>query len=309
MSRFRIIRRLLAKHRNQLILTYVLFSFEMLGALMRPFFLGMAVNDLIKGSYHGLILLCAVHIVWLVIGTIRHMYDTRTYSAIYTSLVTQFLSRRFGQSKVSKLSAHSNLAREYVDFLEYDLVFVVEAIYNLFGSLILLFFYDASIVIVCLTMLLPVLYISYRYGEKMKRLNRMKNDELEKQVDIISSGSKGLICSHFNNLRKWQIRISDKEAWNFGLMEIIVILVIGTSLLVTGHPSNNALLAGTLIGMYNYILKFVSGLDTIPYIVQRFTSLHDITKRIELQDEDFQTDKSSSNLSISWTALSKDISA
>ena len=304
MSRFQIIRRLLAKHRNQLILTYVLFSFEMLGALMRPFFLGMAINDLIKGSYHGLILLCTVHIVWLVIGTIRHMYDTRTYSAIYTALVTQFLSRRFGQSKVSKLSAHSTLAREYVDFLEYDLVFVVEAFYNLFGSLILLFFYDASIVIVCLTILLPVLYISYRYGKKMKRLNLMKNDELEKQVDIISSGSKGLICSHFNNLRQWQIRISDKEAWNFGLMEIMVMVVIGTTLVVIGNTSDNSLLAGTLIGMYNYILKFVSGLDTIPYIVQRLTSLHDITRRIELQDEDFENEKSSSKLWVSWTALS-----
>jgi len=304
MSRFQIIRRLLAKHRNQLILTYLLFTFEMLGALMRPFFLGMAINDLIKGSYYGLILLCTVHIVWLVIGTIRHMYDTRTYSAIYTSLVTQFLSRRFGQSKISKLSAHSTLAREYVDFLEYDLVFVMEAVYNLFGSLLLLFFYDTSIVIVCLTILLPVLYISYVYGKKMKRLNCMKNDELEKQVDIISSGSKGLICSHFNNLRQWQIRISDKEAWNFGLMEIMVMLVIGSSLVVTGNTSDNSVLAGTLIGMYNYILKFVSGLDTIPYIVQRLTSLHDITRRIELQDEDFQNEKSSSKLSVSWTALS-----
>lgn len=305
MSRFQIIRRLLAKHRNQLILTYLLFSIEMFGSLMRPFFLGVAVNDLIKGSYHGLFILCLVHIVWLVVGTIRHMYDTRTYSAIYTSLVTRFLSRRFGQTEVSKLSAHSNLAREYVDFLEYDLVFVMEAVYNLFGALLFLFFYDTSIVIVCLTILLPVFYISYIYGRKMKRLNRMKNDELEKQVDIISSGSKGLICSHFNNLRQWQIRISDKEAWNFGLMEIMVILVIGTSLVITGNTSGNSLLAGTLIGMYNYILKFVSGLDTIPYIVQRLTSLHDITRRIELQDEDFQTEKSSPILSISGTALSR----
>ena len=87
-------------------------------------------------------------------------------------------------------------------------------------------------------------------------------------------------------------------------MEIMVILVIGTSLVITGNTSDNSLLAGTLIGMYNYILKFVSGLDTIPYIVQRLTSLHDITRRIELQDEDFQTDNSSSKLSVSWTSLS-----
>jgi ABC-type multidrug transport system fused ATPase/permease subunit len=288
MSRFEILRKLIMKHRFQLTITYVLFSLEMLGALLRPFFLGMAVNDLMKGSYHGLILLCAVHLLWLVIGTIRHMYDTRTYSAIYISLVTRFLSRRqIQQSEVSKLSAHSTLAREFVDFLEHDLVYVIEAVYNLFGSLILLFFYEPSIVILCFAILLPVLAISFIYGRKMQRFNRFKNDELEKQVDIIGSGDKKAIGSHFNNLRKWQIRVSDQEAWSFGVMELMVMVVIAIALIITHNVSGTAILAGNLIGIYTYLLKFASGLDTIPYTVQRLSSLTDITRRIELQAEDF----------------------
>ena len=127
-------------HRRQLLLTYFLFSLEMLGALLRPFFLGLAINDLLKGSYEGLIILSVSHIIWLCIGTVRHMYDTRTYSAIYVSLVSKFLGRKKSQQDVSKLSAHSTLAREFVDFLEFDLVYVIEAGYNLIGSLILLFF-------------------------------------------------------------------------------------------------------------------------------------------------------------------------
>ena len=99
MSRFEILKKLMRQHRPRLVLTYLLFSVEMLGALLRPFFLGEAVNDLIKGSYKGLILLSVVHLAWLVIGTIRHRYDTRTYSAIYTSLVTRFLSRRIESSR------------------------------------------------------------------------------------------------------------------------------------------------------------------------------------------------------------------
>ena len=79
----------------------------MLGGLMRFYFFGEAINDLIKGSYRGLIVLTLVHLAYLVIGTIRHMYDTRTYSAIYTSLVTKFLSRRFSKIEVSKLIALS----------------------------------------------------------------------------------------------------------------------------------------------------------------------------------------------------------
>ena len=287
MSRFEILRKLMQKHRTQLVFTYVLFSLEMLGALLRPFFLGEAVNDLMKGSYRGLIILSGVHMAWLIIGTLRHRYDTRTYSAIYTSLVTRFLSRRIDQSAVSKLSAHSTLAREFVDFLEYDLVYVIEAAYNLLGSIILLYFYDPSVVLLCLAILFPVVAISYVYGKRMKRLNRLKNDELEQQVDIISSGNKKDIFNHFNNLRHWQVRISDQEAWNFGIMELMVMVVIGISLLITNAVSGTTILAGSLIGIYTYILKFVSGLDTIPYTVQRLSSLNDITRRIELQAEDF----------------------
>ena len=287
MSRFQILRSLMMKHKYQLVFTYSLFSLEMLGGLLRFYFFGEAINDLIKGSYHGLIVLVIVHLAYLIIGTIRHMYDTRTYSAIYTSLVTKFLSRRHHKTEVSKLSAHSNLAREFVDFLEHDLVYVIEAAYNILGSLILLFFYDKVIVGICLAILVPVIIISHFYGKKMKQLNKLKNDELEKQVDIISTGNNTIIRSHYNNLRKWQVRISDKEAWNFGFMEIMVLLVIAVSLLVSKNMQSSAIMAGSLFGIYSYILKFASGLDTIPYTIQRLSSLSDITRRIELHVDDF----------------------
>lgn len=291
MSRFEILKRLMQKHRWSLMITYSLFSLEMLGSLLRPFFLGVAINDLMKGSYHGLIVLSIIHFLWLIIGTIRHMYDTRTFSSIYTSLVTQFLSRRYGKTEVSKLSAHSNLSREFVDFLEFDLAYVIEAAYNLLGSLIMLYFYDAAVVAICFTILLPVIAISFFYGKKMRKLTRLKNNELEKQVDIISEGRPEDIQGHYNNLRKWQIKISDKEAWNFGIIEIMVMMIIGASLLICNKGFGTTVLAGNLIGIYNYILKFVSGIDTIPYTVQRIASLNDITRRIELEDGDFSEHK------------------
>lgn len=62
MSRFAVLRTIMLQHRYRLVLTYILFSLEMLGSLMRPFFLGLAVNDLINGSYQGLLLLSGVHV-------------------------------------------------------------------------------------------------------------------------------------------------------------------------------------------------------------------------------------------------------
>ena len=274
------------KYSLQLSVTYSLYLLEMLGALLRPFFLGLAVNDLIKGSYHGLILLCLVHFAWLLIGTARHMIDTRTYTNIYTTLVTQFLTRRSARKDISKLSAHSTLSRELVDFLESDLTYIIEAIFNIFGSLILLYFYNKQVVLICLTMLIPVIILGYFYGKKMSSINQLKNDELEKQVSVIAMGNEIAVKKHYNNLKKWQIKISDKEAINFGIIELFVMIIIAASLLISSKMFGTTLLAGSLIGVYNYILKFVSGLDTIPYAIQKIASLKDIAKRIELHADD-----------------------
>jgi ABC-type multidrug transport system fused ATPase/permease subunit len=286
MPQLKVLKSIFLKHRYQLLLTYTLFSLEMLGTLLRPFFLGLAIDKLIKGQYDGLITLCLVHLGCLIVGTIRHRYDTRTYSAIYTSLVTKFLAKRKGKGEVSKLSALSNLSREFVDFLEYDLVYVIEAVYNIAGSVILLMFYDPQVVGICLSILVPVGIVSYFYGKKMRRLTRLKNDELEKQVDIISEGNALAIRRHYNRLREWQIRISDQEAWNFGFMEFMVMAVIGVALLIVTKTSGAEILPGALIGIYNYILKFATGLDTIPYMVQKLTSLGDITARLENQEQE-----------------------
>ena len=287
MSRFLVLKTIILQHKYKLLLTYSLFSVEMLGLLLRPFFLGKAVDGLLVGSYTGLIYLATAHLVWLVAGTVRHMYDTRTYTAIYTALVTRLLARNYKDSEVSKLSAHSTLAREFIDFLEFDLNYVVEASYNLIGSLIMLFFYDKEIVLVCLVILIPVSTISYFYGKRMKRLNQLKNDELEKQVEIIGTRNDKKINQHYANLRKWQIKISDKEAWNFGIMELMVLAVIICALLITTDKNwKEGFLAGDIIGIYNYTLKFVGGLDTIPYTVQRLSSLKDITKRLEFEVEE-----------------------
>ncbi len=298
MSRFNVLRTLIVKHKYQLSFTYFLFTLETLGSLLRFYFFGEAINDLIKGSYHGLIVLSIVHIIYLIVGTARHIYDTRTYTAIYTSLVTKLLSRRFEKIELSKLSAHSTLAREFVDFLEHDLVYVIEATYNLLGSLIILFFYDKMIVGICLAILAPVLLVSCWYGKKMNKLNKQKNDELEKQVDIIGTGNKKMIYQHYSNLRNWQIKISNKEAFNFGFMEVMVLLVITISLVLSKSMHNPALLAGSLFGIYSYILKFASGLDTIPYTIQRLSSLNDISRRIEIQEEDIPKEKKKGEISV-----------
>lgn len=288
MANLTLLKSILKTHRWRLIVTYVLFSLEMSGALLKPYFIGKTINDLIYGSNIGLYQLIAVHVAWMIIGVIRHRFDTRTYTAIYASLVTKFIIKKTNKSDVSKLSAHSTLTREFVDFLEFDLVHVFEAIFNILGSLILLCFYDAKIVGICLAILIPVSIVSFFYGRKMRLLNQGKNDEFEKQVDIIETGNPHEITRHYTKLRSWQIKISDQEAWNFGIMEILAIIVIAISFYVTSWNTahKEEVFAGTLYVIYSYVVKFINGLETIPYMLDRLSNLQDISNRIAVEKID-----------------------
>ncbi len=287
------LRRVLLQHKARLSITYVLFSLEMLGALLRPYFLGEAVNDLqegtatIYGPYRGLVYMLAAHFGWLVIGTIRQMYDTRTYTAIYTDIVLRFLKHHVEKEDVSTLSARSVLAREFTDFMEFDIVYIVEAGYNILGSLFMLYFYEPVVLGICAAVLIPVLVISRRYGRTMARITRRRNDELENQVDIISSRDESAIFTHYRKLRSLQIKVSDAQAWNFGFMEITVMFVLGAALLLSNQRTNGmGLWAGDIVGIYSYLLKFLSGLDTIPYAVEKYATLRDITRRIDVEIEE-----------------------
>ena len=274
------IRRVLTEHRYQLALTYALFALEMLGTLLRPYFLGTAVDGLLAGQYRGLVLLSVVHLLVLAVGTMRHMYDTRTFSAIYTTFVTRLLAQPANADELSRRSALSTLARQVTDFLEYDVNYLAEAFYNIFGSLIFLFVYDRWIVAICLAILIPVIVLGRRYGRKVARLNREQFDELEREVDVLGTRDVGAITDHYQRLRSWQIRISDLEAWNFGSTEFFVLLSVTGSLLVSTRTGDIPLELGSIIGMYTYLLKFASGLETIPYTVQRLGALKDILRRV-----------------------------
>ncbi len=281
MSNNNFIKNIVAKNKQRLIFTYFLFSIEMALALLKPFFLGKAVNDLLKGNFYMLLIFLSIHLAWILVSMLRMQYDTRTYTTIYNNIITHFLSRKKDTESVSKLSALSTLSREYTDFLEYDLIYILEAFYNIVGSLFIIYFYDKSVIVVCIIILVPIIFLSKYYGKKMGKLTQEKNDEFEKQVDVISTYDAEKIKTHYNFLQKWQIKISDQQAFNFGIMELFVMLLLGVSLTISTKYNLQVLNAGEIISFYFYIIKFTQGLDTIPYITEKYAMLNDITKRMK----------------------------
>ncbi len=264
-------------HRKNLLLTYTLVLIEKLGELSIPFFLGLSIDGLIKQNFIPILYLVVVYLIWAIIGTIRHRYDTKTYTNIYNQVVFDLIGND-KDPNTSKIAAHATLIREVIDFMEFDMVYIAAAFINIIGAMAMISTYSIDVVLLCLTLMVPVLYLSKGYGLSMRELSQKKNSELEKQVDVISNGNILETKHHFNILRIIQIRISNKEATNYWQLQLVSLVLLIGSLLIMGFKG--AVQAGALVAMWSYLLTFLNGLEIIPYSIQRWSNLKDIINRI-----------------------------
>ncbi len=273
------VRSLFTSNRWPILATYALFNIENLLRLAQPFVLGLAINGLLKSNYFGLWLFVAQHLAHLAISSFRQMYDTRTFTGIYTRLATQLVvDQRARGIDVSRVSARSVLSREYVEFFERYMPMLIRALYSIVGALVMLAIYDWMLVSVCLALLGPAIIINRFYARQTLRLSRHLHDELEREVDVITPGDADEVHNHYSSVAAWRIKHSDCEAVNFGIMELFVLGVLVLSLLqVCTAPTTQA---GDIFAVFRYVLMLIMGLDSVPKLVHQVSRLRDIGTRV-----------------------------
>ena len=271
------IKQIIVQYKRKLGFTYALVIIEKLGELSIPFFLGQSIDGLVNHNYAPIILFASVYLTWVMIGTIRHRYDTKTYTTIYNQVVNKIVDNNH-QQNTSKISAHINLTREIVDFMEFDMVYISTAVISIFVSMIMIFSYNVNIALLCLVLIIPVSIISKKYGRNMASLNKKKNSELERQVDVISTKNKQDTKRHFDMLRLIQINISNKEATNYWQLQLVSLTILIASLLIMSRGNFQI---GVLVAMWSYLLNFINALEIVPYTIQKWTNLKDIISRIK----------------------------
>lgn len=270
---------LFASAKWRLMLTYALFNLENLLRLAQPFVLGWAINDLLAGTYLGLLVFVAQHLGHLAIGTWRQMYDTRVFTGLYTDLATRLVSEQRGQGiDVSRVAARSSLSRELVEFFERHVPLVVRSLYSIVGAMVMVAWYDAMLVPLCGLLVVPVCLLNLRFSRQTHRLSRQLHDELEHEVNAIDTGSAAAARGHFGRVAGWRVRLSDAEAINFGLTELFVLGLLAAVLIrfcsaATASP-------GDIFAVFRYVLMFIMGLDSVPQVVQHVSRLRDIRQRL-----------------------------
>lgn len=275
-----IIKILFKDNYKYLLFAYFLFISESIILLIYPLILGLVIDKIITGNYIDILYLVGVLFSYMSIAYLRRIYDTKIFTTIYRKFLLKYINKEISKNtNTSTINARKSMLRSIVDFLEIDFPFIFHALFSIVGSLLIISInYNFYIGIIISLFLVPILFVTKYFSKKLSiKYNEFNNLE-EKDVDLINSKKILPIKHHFINKNILKIRISNIDAKNNLANEIINYSLILVSLILFTIFEN--VTVGSIMALYQYVLKFTNGAFMIPNLTLRYVYLKDVINRI-----------------------------
>jgi len=289
---FKTLKSIATEHNKKLILTFTLVLAENGLFLAYPIFAGFAINAIMHGNtLNALIYALFVLIAWLV-GAIRRRVDTQVFANIYAKLaVNVIMNEKQNAKDDSSIIARVALSREFVNFFEMHFPMFFTSVISIIGSAFMLIFVEPKVAVACFAVMIAFLIFLPRYIKKNDDLYLRLNDHLEKEAKVIGVFNKSTLNRHYDVVSKFRIAISNREAMSYFIIGISASLLFLVAIIVLSSQQTNA---GHIYSVMTYIWNFVISLDDSPKLIEEFSNLKDIGKRIDAQkkDNDAQQERS-----------------
>lgn len=236
-------------HRRKLIATFTLVGLENLLMLAYPIFGGWAINAVIAGNVSRALLYALVVLIMWLIGAARRSLDTRTFTRIYTQIaVPVVLEQRSRNVPHSAVTARVALSREFVSFFEEHLPIAATSLVSIFGA--------------CIMLLV-----------------------IEPWVGVFAKdGSDRQLWQHYSLVARLRVLISNREAVGYLSVGVAMSLLFGfafTLMTLKGYGS-----AGHIYAVSTYLWMFAMSLDDVPRLVEQYSNLQDISRRVQVGEND-----------------------
>ena len=289
---FKTLKGIATEHNKKLILTFAFVLAENGLFLAYPIFAGFAINTIIQGNtLNALIYALFVLIAWLV-GAIRRRVDTQVFANIYAKLaVNVIMNEKQNAKDDSAIIARVALSREFVNFFETHFPMFFTSVISIIGSAFMLIFVEPKVAVACFVVMTFFLIFLPRYIKKNDDLYLRLNDRLEKEAKVIGVFNKSTLNRHYDVVSKFRIAISNREAMSYFIIGVSASLLFLVAIIVLSSQQTNA---GHIYSVMTYIWNFVISLDDSPKLIEEFSNLKDIGKRIDAQkkDNDAQQERS-----------------
>jgi ABC-type multidrug transport system fused ATPase/permease subunit len=259
--------------------TYGLAVVENTFELLYPFAMGLAVNGLLDDTWAGVAVFAAISLSHTAVSFTRQRYDTRSFARLYAEIATDLVQQQRDDGvATTAIVGRTNLASEYVEFLERDIPLAITAAFAVFGSLAMLFFYDPLIGLVAAAIALPVGLLNRRLMQRSSGIYRRLNDQTELEVAVIGTGTHDEVRRHFGIISRQWVRLSDAEATSWSVVEVIA---AGLAVFALWRTTDGGAEVGTIFATIAYVWAYIGGFDQIPGVLQRLASLSDIRRRLD----------------------------
>ena len=270
---------LLLRFRWKILFTFALVTLEALTGILFPLLIGIAIDGLLEDSIDGVLYLSIAGVAALIVGSARRFYDTRIYSGIYCRITPEMIQNETNKdASVSRISARTGLLTEFVEFLENSMPEMINALISVVGILAIIATLNIDVFFACLSILGLIVFIYTITGKFNYKLNTKYNNQLEKQVDVLTARDSIAIKSFYQELMRWNVKLSDLETINYFVIWVGVIAVfIYTPITVIGA---GILSYGLVFSIIMYVLNYAGSIVSFPLFIQQVIRLKDISVRL-----------------------------
>ncbi len=267
---------LLKRFAGRFALTLTLVVLEAAGWILFPLVIGRAIDSVLADSTRGLYEFAVLGIVTMGIAVLRRLVDSRAYARIYVTLGEEMAESAAGSS-TSTRTARLGMLKEIVEFFENSLPELINAGIGLAGTVVILAALNIPVFLGCLVVAVATVVLYALTGGLTMRYNQGLNDEHERQVDAVHSGDPARLAKHLRAMMRWNIRLSDLEAANFGInwVFMIALLVFAVSAATTETTEYGAVFAIVM-----YVFQFVESMLMLPFFYQEWLRLREISGRL-----------------------------
>ena len=267
------------RHWPVIAVTLSLLVVENVIRVLEPYLLGRAIDGLIARTYAPLGVLVAASLAGLAIGVGRRLFDTRGYGRIYRLAASETALREASAARpVTQIVARIGFVQEFADFFEQMLPAALMSLITLVGAVVMLGVLSPLLCAATLSATTLIAAVFVLSSRRISWLNGMLNDEMERQVDVLSAADAPGVSAHFRSVVRWRIALSDLEARNFGI-------VIGLTILLTALAAYIMVVVeerteGQVFAALTYVLQFTESVIILPYTYQTYVRTRQISARL-----------------------------
>lgn len=270
------------RHRKKLSFTFFLVIAENVTYLLYPILAGVSINAILSGQTLNAVLYGVMILFIWCLGAARRSVDTRAFARIYAALaVSVVMAQRKKKLNHSTVAARVALSREFVDFFELHLPMLITSLVSMLGAAVMLLIIEFWAGVACLAILALLACFLPGYANKNEALYKKLNNRLEKEVDFVSKATVLSLERHYSTLARLRIRLSDREA--MGYLSIGVLVALLFSLAIVWMTQSTGISAGHIYSVMTYMWMFATSLDDGPQLLEKYSQLKDIGKRVNTE--------------------------